>query len=407
MATKIFSLFNIADSKHNKGKSLLCTSPYSAFIFYRDFKLNLITGEKIAISSSEIFEILAKYRVDKYYKHPIVIHLFYEFGLHCVELVASLPAHKPLAIILEYSKIQWQEKNNVIATGQLQLEVSEYPSFDDYHRKFEKIYQHLIDGDCYQVNLTSPFYFKFKGIKNPLHYVRSLWCRTFATGAFAHATYIDGLGKLFLSNSPECLFLIKKENKDYFAYTMPIKGTLKADGEDEKEAKWQELLRSPKDQAELYMITDLLRNDLTKICLTPATVVAKKLPLFVPGLVHQYSKIRTLIEPQTNMEQIVRALFPGGSITGAPKKRVMQIIAETEKYQRGFYCGSTILLHRHLKTGSINIRSATFDFTQKEMYYGAGGGITLLSQPKLEFDESYAKMESFLRFLKVKNVNKG
>lgn len=403
MDNNLFSVLHLPE----ENKVLYCTEPKTAFIFYRDFKLNLLTGEKINSTPKEIHEILEDYKVEDEYESPVFIHLFYEFGFSCVELNNKLPAHKPLAIIVDYEKYSLMDKDqSTDSDEEFELEITEYPSFDGYHKKFEKVYQNLIDGNCYQVNLTGPFYFKFKGIENPYNFIRNVWNKTLSVGAYAHATFIDSLGKLYLSNSPECLFEIKKENDQFVAYTMPIKGTLQAQDESEKEQKWKELIASEKDQAELYMITDLLRNDLTKISMKPAVVTDKKLPLFVPGLVHQYSKIKVELEKGTTLDQIIKATFPGGSITGAPKKRVMQIIQEVEGYERGFYCGSTIVLHNEMKSASINIRSAVIDYSQNEVFYGAGGGITLLSQSRSEFDESYAKMESFLRFLKVKNVNK-
>jgi para-aminobenzoate synthetase component 1 len=203
------------------------------------------------------------------------------------------------------------------------------------------------------VNLTGPFFFKFKGIDNPFNFIRKVWNKTLSVGAYAHGTYIDSLGKLYLSNSPECLFEVEKTDKGYELVTKPIKGTLKAEDESDKEQKWKELVASEKDQAELYMITDLLKNDLTKISMKPAVVTDKKLPLFVPGLVHQYSKIKVDLDDDTTIDQIIRATFPGGSITGAPKKRVMEIIHDVEGYERGFYCGSTIMLYKEAQI-SIN-----------------------------------------------------
>lgn len=403
MDKRIFSLIHFAD----ENKVLVCTEPESAYIYYRDFKLNLLTGKKTPSTVGDIHQLLDQYKLKDDYEEPTIIHLYYEFGFSCVELEENLPAHKPLAIIIKYRNHLYQDKNSSFKSDELvKLKITEYPSFEDYHKRFEKVYKHLLDGDCYQLNLTDPFYFKFEGVGDPLSFTHNIWNRTLSVGAFAHATYIDSLGQLFLSNSPECLFQIKKENGKLLAYTMPIKGTIKLENESERDEKWKELVASKKDQAELYMITDLLRNDLTKICLTPAKILEKKLPLFVPGLVHQYSKLNVELKDDTNLGQVVRALFPGGSITGAPKKRVMKIINEVEAHERGFYCGSTIVLYKDQKSSSINIRSAVLDYSQGELFYGAGGGITLLSQAKEEFDESYAKMESFLHFLKVDNVNK-
>ena len=162
---------------------------------------------------------------------------------------------------------------------------------------------------------------------------------------------------------------------------------------------WEELVHSSKNEAELFMITDLMRNDLTKLSGSISKVIAKKKALNVPGLVHQFSVVESKLKEQTNLNDIVESIFPGGSITGAPKKNVMRLIYEIEKYDRGFYCGSTILLHKGKCTASINIRSAEVDFIQDEIKYGAGGGVTLLSQAREEYDEALAKLKSFLLLL--------
>jgi anthranilate/para-aminobenzoate synthase component I len=121
----------------------------------------------------------------------------------------------------------------------------------------------------------------------------------------------------------------------------------------------------------------------------------------VPGIVHQFSVVDTTVEKETTLLNVMEALFPGGSITGAPKKRVMEIIKDIEKYPRGFYCGSTVLLHKNLKCASINIRSAEISLDKDEIKYGSGGGITLLSKCESEFKETFQKMESFVKFLDV------
>ncbi|MCO4753541.1 MAG: chorismate-binding protein, partial [Bacteriovoracaceae bacterium] len=117
--------------------------------------------------------------------------------------------------------------------------------------------------------------------------------------------------------------------------------------------------------------------------------------------VHQFSIVEANAHEGLNLYQLVKGLFPGGSVTGAPKKNVLKILRKLEAYDRGMYCGSTIVLHKNLKAGSINIRSCEIDFTTSELKYCAGGGITLKSRPQDEFDETYAKMESFLQLLKL------
>src|SRR5690606_22484901 len=140
----------------------------------------------------------------------------------------------------------------------------------------------------------------------------------------------------FVSNSPETLFEARPtRGGKWRVSSKPIKGTAKKD-------EWEKLKNSKKDQAELLMITDLVKNDLNKLSHGHAQVDALKAKLDVPGLVHQYSEVSALVESVTSVGEIVKCLFPGGSITGAPKKRVCQIIDEIEQEPRNFYCGSTL-----------------------------------------------------------------
>ncbi len=200
---------------------------------------------------------------------------------------------------------------------------------------------------------------------------------------------------MFLSNSPECLFQYEKNH----IITMPIKGTLKR-GEDWKKS-WKEMLASAKEESELLMITDLLKNDLNRLDQPTAEVKKLRAPLLVPGLLHQYSLISLKLKNKVSLAQTIFALFPGGSITGAPKKRVMEIIQDVERYQRGIYCGSTILCYGPKKVANINIRTATLNVSERIWRYAAGGGITLLSKNSDEFKEMESKVSSFLTLIKA------
>lgn len=401
-------LFSVFYNPKNK-KLNYYSKAHTAFVFYKEFKINLNTGEKSKSSIDEIIQLLANNKVSDKISGGVVWHLFYELGLYCVEHQELISEHKPIAIYLVYedkkelNESQFDLENLNI----LNLEVTEYPQAKKYNEKFKKVYKHLIDGDCYQVNLTQPFYFKFSPIITVNDFFKPIIENKKSLGEYFHLTYIDSLAKLFLSNSPECLFELEITKDEYKVISKPIKGTLKVSKEKTQDESWKILSESKKDEGELFMIADLIRNDLAKINFTKAVITHKKCPLIVPGLMHQYSKIETVVSKETNLAQVVLALFPGGSITGAPKKRVMEIIKEIESYNRGFYCGSTILLDEEYKKASINIRSAEVDFSQMELFYGAGGAITLLSEEKDEFDETYSKMESFLQFLKVENINKG
>ena len=144
------------------------------------------------------------------------------------------------------------------------------------------------------------------------------------------------------------------------------------------------------------MIIDLLRNDLNSINLPICQVVRKKALLVVPGLLHQMGVIKVKLPPVIALGKLVRCLFPGGSITGAPKKRTVQILRAIEAGPRGIYTGSTMLLRNGQIDCSINIRTAKINLKESSLSYGSGGGITLQSNCDAEFQEMQIKVESFL-----------
>ena len=387
MDNKIYTDFYL----HKDHKILHCCDPVSAFLQYPNFRLNLLTGERSSHSAYEFLDSLTLFKMKDEFSTPKVIHLFYEFGYICHHLDELIDENKPLAIFIDYEEAHLEEIS-AISTKPLEFIPLAHISLQDYKNKFEKAYDHLLKGNCYQLNLTMPFYFRFKEKVSPREFMQSLWCDPLKVGAYAHGTYIEAMDKLFFSNSPECLFQVRGGK----IRTMPIKGTAKVENELERDEVWQELVNSKKDESELYMIIDLMRNDLTKIELEPAVVKHKKLPLHVPGLVHQFSIIESKLSDNTNLAQVLKALFPGGSITGAPKKKVIELTNKIESYTRGQYCGSTIFLYEHVKTASINIRSAEVNYAEDEIKYGAGGGVTLLSNAEDEYIEALDKLKSFL-----------
>jgi anthranilate/para-aminobenzoate synthase component I len=182
---------------------------------------------------------------------------------------------------------------------------------------------------------------------------------------------------------------------------MPIKGTLKRVENENWKPLWKKLVSDKKSQAELFMISDLLRNDLSRIEKPRAQIVKKKYPKLVPGLIHQYSQIDVELSDDVNLWRVIEKIFPGGSITGAPKVRAMKLIHELEKRNRGFYCGSTLILLKEMKSASINIRSSEISFSpnEKKLLYQAGGGITLMSNVFEEYCEMTYKHDSFISTL--------
>lgn len=377
--------------KWNDKKILKLNQAKRAYIYYRHTRLNLLTGFPEVYEFDEFLKSLESIKLQTYFNQSVVFHFYYEFGLVLMGLAHEVDDQAPLVVEIEYheQKLVKLPKSKMTA---IPLETLERPTWTEYKLAFNKIQDELLNGNCYQVNLTFPYDFETTDIFDPRDITNFFFSRDNRSD-FAHVTTIGD--EMILSNSPECLFFYRN-NK---ITTMPIKGTRKIQN-NWREA-WSELVSSEKEEGELNMITDLLRNDLNRLEFPRARVEQMRIPLVVPGLIHAHSVISVKIQNTLSLYRTMESLFPGGSVTGAPKKRVMQIIGDVERYSRGIYCGSTLLCFQDRKVASINIRTASVSLGDRIWRYGAGGGITLLSKAHLEFKEMEAKVSSFLTSLNV------
>lgn len=246
-------------------------------------------------------------------------------------------------------------------------------------------------GDIYQVNLARRLTAALP--RRPL----DLYLRLCETNPAWYAAYIDaGPGRAVLSSSPE-LFL-RLEGREVVA--RPIKGTRPRVGEPAGDARARrELLASEKDRAELTMIVDLERNDLGRVCEFGSVQVVEPFGLEEhPTVYHLVGTIRGRLREGVGPIDLLRATFPGGSITGAPKIRAMQIIDELEPVARNVYCGSIGWIGLD---GSMNlniaIRTLLADGPRVHLY--VGGGIVADSRPELELAETVAKARGMARAL--------
>lgn len=371
-------------------------NPIKAKAYYPYYVVDLLTGNKSPYDFNQWILKNNKKIVSDYEKNPRVVHLFYELGF-LVEKEISLLADDTLLVIdikfANYKEIHCKH------SPQIKLNRIFFPGKSQYQDAFDKGYAELLKGNCYQFNLTFPFIYSFDQRYTPEDFIFSLWKNHEKRGAFGSATYIPYFNKLFLSNSPECLFQYKEKTLS----SMPIKGTVKRrDGEDWKYL-WKGLCKDIKSQAELFMISDLVRNDLSRIEFPRAFIVKRKSPKLVPGLLHQYSQIDVELSDDISLWRIIEKVFPGGSVTGAPKLRAIRLIDQLEKRERGFYCGSTLIFYKNMKSASINIRSSVIDFKKQQLLYQAGGAITLMSKVEDEFQEMTYKHDSFICSLTVQN----
>jgi para-aminobenzoate synthetase component 1 len=266
----------------------------------------------------------------------------------------------------------------------------------EYEAAVAKIRDYIAAGDVYQVNLAQRFQGAYAGA--PLELYRRLRTRNPAPfGAYL------ALGDLTVASiSPERFLRLDAATRT--AEARPIKGTRpRGDGPAEDAALAAALLTSPKDRAENVMIVDLMRNDLGRVC-RPGSIVVPELYALEshPTVHHLVSTVTGVLADGTDAFDLLRAAFPGGSITGAPKIRAMEIIAELERAPRGVYCGAVGYVS---VTGDMdmNIPIRTVTLQDGIASFHAGAGIVWDSDPAAEYDETLAKARPMLDALTQTN----
>lgn len=256
-----------------------------------------------------------------------------------------------------------------------------------YTRCFQRVQDYLHAGDCYQVNLAQRFAAPCAG--DPwLAYKALVRALPAPMGG-----YFNGDEYQVLSLSPERFLAVE----DGRITTHPIKGTRPRDPDPERDRQLADALRSSeKDRAENLMIVDLLRNDLGMSCQPGSIRVTNLFAIESYRNVHHLvSHIEGRLRPDVHPLQALLAAFPGGSITGAPKKRAMEIIAELEPHSRTFYCGSAFYCDVAERLDS-NILIRSLLCNEGQMYCWGGGGIVVDSTAAAEYQETLDKVGSIL-----------
>ncbi|MFJ5488902.1 aminodeoxychorismate synthase component I, partial [Hansschlegelia beijingensis] len=253
-----------------------------------------------------------------------------------------------------------------------------------YEAAIARTVEYVLAGDIFQANVAQRFLAELPEGFDAWAFYRRLRTRN----AAPFAAYLDFGDVVVASSSPERFVRVEGDHVE----ARPIKGTAKrwtdpiADGSSSRA-----LLGSEKDRAENVMIVDLLRNDLSRVC-RPGTVE-------VPTLcgLETYASVHHLVSVVTGrlreglgVVDLLRASFPGGSITGAPKLRAMEIITEIERHARGVYCGSIGWIG-FTGDADFNIAIRTATLARGKALFQAGGGITALSDPAAEYDETLTK----------------
>lgn len=256
----------------------------------------------------------------------------------------------------------------------------------DYQRAVSKALEYIAAGDIFQVNLAQRFELPMR--RKPADVYRDLR-RRFPAGFGALLDYGD---LSLISNSPE-LFL--KVDADRKVTTRPIKGT-----RPRGEGMQKQLLESKKDQAELNMIVDLERNDLGRVCEIGSVKVINPREIEThPTVFHGVATIEGQLRKDVVLVELLRATFPGGSVTGAPKIRAMEIIEELEPVRRGPYCGAIGYISADGQM-QFNIAIRTIVVSGARAYVSVGGGIVADSNPKDEYEETLVKAQAMFDVLK-------
>ncbi len=256
--------------------------------------------------------------------------------------------------------------------------------FADYRPRFERIHRHLREGDCYQVNLTFPIEAEWSG--EPLAAFSALSARQ----PVKHGALVALDGPVVLSRSPELFFEIDAEG---WISTRPMKGTMpRGDTPEEDERNRQFLLNDPKNQAENRMIVDLLRNDISLVSEVGSLDVPELFRVETYPTVHQMiSRVRARLKENLPLRSLFAALFPCGSITGAPKISAMEILRILETGPRDIYCGSLGWIEPGGRMRfNVAIRTISL-LDENRAIFNVGGGVVFDSTAQAEYEECLLK----------------
>lgn len=263
-------------------------------------------------------------------------------------------------------------------------------SREAYAAAFKRVLDYIEAGDCYQINLAQRFSAPISG--DPWLAYQALRI----VNPAPYAAYFNTPWGQILSASPERFLKVERDVVE----TRPIKGTRARAGHPRLDAEiMRDLQASEKDRAENLMIVDLLRNDLSKNCALGSVKVPKMFEIESFSTVHHLvSTVTGQLGDRRDAIDLLRGCFPGGSVTGAPKLRAMQIIEELEPHRRGVYCGAIGYLgyDGNMDT-AIAIR--TLICSGNRMHFSAGGGIVAASKLADEYQETFDKASAVLRFM--------
>jgi para-aminobenzoate synthetase component I len=257
-----------------------------------------------------------------------------------------------------------------------------------YERNVQIILEHIANGDVYQVNFSQ----RFEGFLQISPEEMAL--RLLEINPEPFSAFLSFSNRAIVSSSPERFLRVHDRSVEAW----PIKGTCpRGVAPEEDERFLEELLASEKDRAELIMITDLLRNDLGRVCIAGSVKVPELRKAVSHNNVHHtYSRVTGRLNPETDLIDLLQATFPGGSVTGAPKIKAMEIIEALEPTTRGPYCGAIGYIGVD-GTMDLNIAIRTVLCEGRRVTFQVGGGIVAESRPSDEFEETHQKAKGILK----------
>lgn len=296
---------------------------------------------------------------------PLISMGVYDAPAAAAHTLAQAPSNIPNAPLLSDPRAAWD--------------------LEAYRRRFDRLHEHLRKGDCYQANLTMPVEASWDGDPRA-----AFWSLVSRQPVHYGALIDDGIGPVILSRSPELFFSV---DKDGWIETRPMKGTApRGASTEEDEAIIEAMLADEKTQAENRMIVDLLRNDVSVITEVGTLSVPKLFAIETYPTVHQMvSYVRAKLLPDIGLAEIMAALFPCGSVTGAPKMWAMRILHELEAGPRDVYCGAIGWCDpAGPMRFSVAIRTISL-FNEGRAVFNVGGGIVFDSKAEAEYEECLLK----------------
>lgn len=267
-------------------------------------------------------------------------------------------------------------------------------SKEEYLETVAQIQQHILRGDCYEINFCQEFYAEEYEMDPQQVYLQ---LSHVSPNPFAGFYKLND--KYLLCSSPE-RYLKKQGDK---ILSQPIKGTAKRNFNDvnkDRESK-NNLSLSEKETSENVMVVDLVRNDLSKVCVEGSVTVEELFGLYTFPQVHQMiSTVSGTLNERTTLTDIIKASFPMGSMTGVPKKRVMEVIEKYERTKRGLFSGAIGYISPQGDFDfNVVIRSILYNATNKYISMQAGSAITFYSDAEKEYEECLVKIEAMKKVL--------